>query len=91
MARLVDDMSRGRLGLVTRLTDAAGTIPVRAAYVVLGVGVVIGRRLARLASRLCPFGTGATIPQHHAGRVRARAREAERAARASGLLARRDR
>jgi hypothetical protein len=77
--------------LVARLADATVAIPVRAAYVALGVGVVVGRRLFRFASRLCPFGTRATVPQHDAGRVRARAREAEQAARASGLLSRRDR
>ena len=87
----MEDVGRGRLRLVARLADAAVAVPVRAAYVALGVGVVVGRHLFRLASRLWPFGTRATIPQHHAGRVRARAREAEQAARASGLLSRRDR
>ena len=87
----MEDVRRAGLRLVARLADTAVAMPVRAAYVALGVGVVVGRELFRFASCLRPFGTRATIPQHHAGRVRARAREAERAARDSGLLSRRDR
>ena len=67
---------------------------VRAPFVVavtaLGAGVVAGRGLLRLASKAFAS-CAAPAPRHHAGKVRERARAAEEAARASGLLSPRDR
>jgi len=75
---------------VVPLIAAAVRAPVVIAVTALGAGVVAGRGLLRLASRLLPS-CAAPPPRHHAGRVRERARAAEQAARASGLLSRRDR
>lgn len=58
----------------------------------LGAGVVFGRGLFQLASRLVPsLRAGASDRRHHTGRVRERVTAAQQAARASGLLARRGR
>ena len=57
----------------------------------LGASVVVGRGLFHLVSKLLPSWEAAPTPRHHAGRVREHARAAERAARASRLLSRRDR
>src|SRR5438093_4804739 len=75
---------------VVPLIAAAVRAPVVIAVTALGAGVVAGRGLLRLASGLLPS-CAAPAPRHHAGRVRERARAAEQAARASGLLSRRDR
>ncbi len=75
---------------VVPLIAAAVRAPVVIAVTALGAGVVAGRGLLRLASSLLPS-CATPAPRHHAGRVRERARAAEQAARASGLLSRRDR
>jgi hypothetical protein len=75
---------------VVPLIAAAVRAPVVIAVTALGAGAVAGRGLLRLASRLFAS-CAAPAPRHHAGRVRERARAAEQAARASGLLSRRDR
>jgi len=75
---------------VVPLIAAAVRAPVVIAVTALGAGVVAGRGLLRLASRLLPS-CATPAPRHHAGKVREHARAAEEAARASGLLSRRDR
>src|SRR3989442_12459234 len=69
---------------------AAVRAPVVIAVTALGAGVVAGRGLLRLASRLLPS-CATPAPRHHAGRVRERARAADQAAGASGCLPRLDR
>jgi len=77
--------------LVVRLAAAAVRAPVVVGVTALGAGVVVCRELLRLVSSLLPSWGAAPSPRHHAGRVRERARAAEQAARASGLLSPRDR
>jgi hypothetical protein len=79
-------------GVVLHMTAAAARVPLAIGFTALGAGVVVGRGLFDLLSRLLPFlGVGGSTPRHHAGRIRERARAAGQAARASGLLSRRDR
>ena len=81
MASIAGDVGHDALSLGYRILLTA-----------LGAGVVFGRELVQLASRLVPsLGTGASGRRHHTGKVRERVTAAQQAARASGLLARRGR
>jgi hypothetical protein len=81
MASIAGDVGHDALSLGYRILLTA-----------LGAGVVFGRGLFQLASRLVPaLNAGASARRHHTGRVRERVTAAQQAARASGLLARRGR
>jgi len=78
--------------IVGDVGDDAVRLGYRILLTALGAGVVFGRGLFQLASRLVPaLSTGASARRHHTGRVRERVTAAQQAARASGLLARRGR
>ena len=78
--------------IVGDVGDDAVRLGYRILLTALGAGVVFGRGLFQLASRLVPaLNTGASARRHHTGRVRERVTAAQQAARASGLLARRGR
>jgi hypothetical protein len=80
---------RGR-GLAARLTRLAVGVPRVVVLTSLGAGVVLSRRLGALVAGLRPWLVPeAPPPRHDTGRVRDRARAAMQAARASGLLSRR--
>ncbi len=71
---------------VFQVAAAAARVPVVIFSAALGAGVAVGQGLLRFVWNLLPsLGADATVG-HHAGRVRERAMEAAKAARASGLL-----
>ena len=86
-----NDARREGVRIASRLASAVVAMPVQAGYAVLGAVVVMGRELVRLVSSVLPLGADRPTPRHHKRRVRESAEAAERAARASGLLSRRDR
>ena len=91
--RYIDDRGVSAVrDVLFRVTAAATAVPVIILFTALGAGVMIGRGLLRLLSNLLPSPSAdAPTRRHDAGRVRERATAAEQAARASGLLSRRDR
>ena len=74
--------------VILELTAYAARLPVRIGFTVLGAGVVVGRRLIDVLSGVLCLGADAAPPRHDAGKVHERARAAQEAARASGLLSR---
>jgi hypothetical protein len=72
-----------RLGShVAAVAGIAGVI----AFTALGAGVVLGRRLVDVLSRLLTLGPDQRMPRHNVGMVREQVRAAERAARAAGVF-----
>jgi hypothetical protein len=85
------DHSDGLWSAALCVSAWAAGMPADIGLAILGAGVLVGRFLAEQASGLFPRGDGAPTARHDVEKVRERARAAQQAARASGLLSRRRR
>jgi len=74
-----------------RASAWAASVSAGIGLTVLGAGIQVGRFLADQVSGLLPSRNQTPGPRHDAGKVRERAKAAQQAARASGLLSRRRR
>ena len=85
----MDAESPGRLReVVLQVSACAARVPAVIGFTVLGAGVVAGKGLVGLVSALLPLPSETPGPRDGTGKVRERAKAAQQAARASGLLSR---
>jgi hypothetical protein len=88
---MAEERSPGLLSAALCASAWAACLPADVAVAILGAGVLVSRFLAAQAAGLFPSGNDVPAGRHDVEKVRERARAAQQAARASGLLSRRRR
>ena len=88
---MAEECSAGLLSAPLRASAWAVRLPADVGLTILGAGVLVTRFFAEQVAGLFPSGNDTPTGRHDVEKVRERARAAQQAARASGLLSRRRR